>query len=82
MAGFEAVQSYTPGTWFRNLNMSLYKYVDHMSEDCFRMGDSVRSSISTKEEFLKYQQTMKEVFKSSGIFPTIIPFLSMQLLPE
>lgn len=65
MAQFEALQSYTPGTWYRNLNMSLYKYIEHMSEDFFKKGDSIREKVIAKEEFLKYQQNMKEVFKSS-----------------
>jgi len=65
MPEFEALQSYTPVTWYRNLNMNLYKYIEHMSEDFFKKGDSIRSAVTTKEEFLKYQQTMKEVFKKS-----------------
>ena len=65
MAQFEDLQSYTPGTWYRNLNMSLYKYIEHMSEDFFKKGDSIREKVIAKEEFLKYQQNMKEVFKSS-----------------
>lgn len=65
MPEFEALQSYTPGTWYRNLNMSLYKYIEHMSEEFFKKGDSIRDAVTSKEEFLKYQHTMKEVFKKS-----------------
>jgi len=65
MAQFEDLQSYSPGTWYRNLNMSLYKYIEHMSEDFFKKGDNKREGITSKEELLKYQQNMKKVFKNS-----------------
>lgn len=65
MAEFGALQSFSPGTWYRNLNMSLYKYIEHMSEDCFKKGDNIRNAVNSKDDFLKYQQNMKEVFKNS-----------------
>ena len=65
MSEFEVVQSFSPGTWFRNMNSSLLRYVEHMSEDAFRYGESLRNSVDTKEEFLTYQKNMQEVFKNS-----------------
>ena len=65
MIQFDALQSYTPGTWDRNLNLNIYRYIEHMSEEFFRKGDTIRDAVADKEEFLKYQQNMKEVFLSS-----------------
>lgn len=65
MPEFENLQSFTPVTWFRHLNISLYNYVERMSEDCFRLGEKIRNNIADRKEFEEYTDTMRKVFKES-----------------
>lgn len=65
MTPFDVTESYDPSTGYRRTNISLYNYVRDMSEKGFALGDSIRNSITTKEEFLAYQKKMKKVFRDS-----------------